>query len=73
VFFTSNLVGNKTNKQTKSQPKKTLHETVNFGSQHLTKPKKKPSNTTKMSQHFHNIFIFYCGGSRMIFYYFILF
>ena len=46
-------------KNTKSQTKKTVHETVNFDSKKLTKPKKKKEKKKRITQHFHNIFIFY--------------
>ena len=43
--------------QTKNQQKKIMHETLNFCSLNLTKPKKKSKNTT--------------NGHNLIFYYFI--
>ena len=42
----------KTNKQTKNQQKKIVHETVNFCLPNLTKPKMKSKNITNC----HNIF-----------------
>ena len=49
-------------KQIKSQLKKIVPETVNFGSQILTKPKKKSRNTTKYHNSFTISFISSCGG-----------
>ena len=46
----------KTKTKTKRQPKKIVHAIVNFGSLNLTKPKKKSSNTKKVttfSQYFY--------------------
>ena len=60
-------------KQIKSQLKKIVPETVNFGSQILTKPKKKSRNTTK----YHNISQYLLFpvvvGFGLIFYYFIFY
>ena len=57
-------------KQTKRQLKKIMPKTVNFGSPSLTKPKKKPRNTTK----YHNIFTisFFPAmvGLSLVFYFF---
>ena len=60
MFFDYNLAFKKKKKQkqkkkqkTKNQLKKTAHETINFGSSNLTKPKKKSKNTINVtfSQH----------------------
>ena len=40
---------NKTKQKTKNQLKKTAHETMNFGSSNLTKPKKKSKNTINVT------------------------
>ena len=44
-------------KNTKSQLKKIVRETMNFGSITLTKPLKNFNKHNKMTQHFHNTFI----------------
>ena len=44
--------------QTKNQQKKIVHETVNFYLPNLTKPKKEVYEYNKLSQYFHNTFIF---------------
>ena len=60
-------------KQIKSQLKKIVPETVNFGSQILTKPKKKSRNTTKYHNIFTISFISSCGGfwSNILLFYFL--
>ena len=57
-------------KQTKSQLKKIVSETVNFGSLNFTKPKKKPRNTIKYHNIFTISFISNCGRSRSDFFFF---
>ena len=47
----------KKKKNTKSQPKKIICKTVNFGSKKLTKTNKKFIKTQKVAQYFHNTFI----------------
>ena len=51
-------------KQTRSQLKKIVSETVNFGSPNFIEPKKKPRNTTKYYNIFIISFISSCGRSR---------
>ena len=60
-------------KQIKSQLKKIVPETVNFGSQILTKPKKKSRNTTKYHNIFTISFISSCGRfwSNILLFYFL--
>ena len=60
-------------KQIKSQLKKIVPETVNFGSQILNKPKKKSRNTTKYHKIFTISFISSCGRfwSNILLFYFL--
>ena len=60
-------------KQIKSQLKKIVPETVNFGSQILTKLKKKSRNTTKYHNIFTISFISSCGRfwSNILLFYFL--
>ena len=72
TIFSQQIIGGKLllvlncafKKQTKSQLKKIVSETVNFGSLNFTKPKKKPRNTIKYHNIFTISFISNCGRSR---------
>ena len=72
TIFSQQIIGGKLllvlncafKKQTKSQLKKIVSETVNYGSPHFTKPKKKTRNTTKYHNIFTISFISSCGRSR---------
>ena len=56
----------------KSQLKKIVTKTVNFGSPNLTKPKKKCRNTKKCHDIFTKPLFLTMVGPDMIFYYFVL-
>ena len=71
MFFTLTNVLKK--KKKKSQAKKTIRKTMNFGSINwLNKKKKKRLGTQEMSWYFLNTFILVMVGPDMIFYNFIL-
>ena len=56
----------------KSQPKKTVHEIVNFCSPKVANPKKKSRNTTKCHNNFTILLFLVMVAIGLIFYYFIL-
>ena len=72
TIFSQQIIGGKLllvlncafKKQTKSQLKKIVSETINFVSPNFTKPKKKPRNITKYHNIFTISFISSCGRSR---------
>ena len=72
TIFSQQIIGGKLllvlncafKKQTKSQLKKIVSETVNYGSPNFTRPKKKIRNTTKYHNIFTISFISSCGRSR---------
>ena len=77
IIFSQQIIGGKLllvlncafKKQTKSQLKKIVSETVNYGSPHFTKPKKKTRNTTKYTTFSQYLLFPVVVGLDLIFYF----
>ena len=69
---TLKVVQKKEQTNKKSQPKKNVHEIVNFCSPKVANPKKKSRNTTKCHNNFTILLFLVMVAIGLIFYYFIL-